>query len=176
MRASTFSIGIPGATSAPWRLATYRKMCVAFGLLLLSFGPAAPPALADQTFHTERIPLSSVAGAPLRSGSVVDIHANGPQIFALERYVLVGGAPNTAYQVNEIVFPLSTGCTGPSVVSSVTRLQTNLAGNGEAGNVITPAQVPPSAHNTVNGIIWQVADVPTGVIDYKTGCVVVAVD
>jgi hypothetical protein len=61
-------------------------------------------------------------------------------------------------------------------VCSCTPLQTNLAGNGEALNVVTPAQVPPSAHNTVNGIIWQVMDVATGAVEYKTGCVVVAVD
>jgi hypothetical protein len=65
---------------------------------------------------------------------------------------------------------------GCATSRSCTPLQTNLAGNGEALNVVTPAQVPPSAHNTVNGIIWQVMDVATGAVEYKTGCVVVAVD
>src|SRR6266542_1717276 len=64
-------------------------------------------ALADQDFHTERLPFSLTAeGAAaepphptLRSGHVVDIHANGPQIGALERYVINGARPNSSYDV-----------------------------------------------------------------------------
>jgi hypothetical protein len=153
-----------------------RRAIIALGVLVLTSATGVPQVSADQTFHTERIPLTSVAGAPLHSGLVVDIHANGPQIFALERYVLGGAAPNAAYQVNSLLFLTNTACTGAPIVSPDTRLQTDVAGNGEAGIVITPAQIPASVHNTVISIIWQVVNLGTGTVDYETGCVVVAVD
>jgi hypothetical protein len=162
--------------SARRRTATVRRAIITLGVLVLTSATGVPQASADQAFHSEQIPLTSVAGAPLHSGFVVDIHANGPQVFALERYVLVGAAPNTAYRVNDVVFVSSTTCTGPSFVPPGTPLQTDVAGNGEAGIVITPAQIPPSLHNTVISIIWQVVNVATGSVNYQTGCVVVAVD
>ena len=55
----------------------------------------AVPASADQTFHTQRIPLSPVADAPLKSGAVIDIHTQGPTIYAQERYVLIGAEADT---------------------------------------------------------------------------------
>jgi hypothetical protein len=67
---------------------------------------------ADQDFHTERLPLTLTAeGAEtdpphpaLRSGHVVDIHANGPQIGALERYLINGARANSSYKVVLEVF------------------------------------------------------------------------
>lgn len=63
----------------------------------------AAPASADQAFHTERFPLTPVAGAPLKSGAVIDIHAEGPTVYALERYHLVGAEPGTTYLVTLLV-------------------------------------------------------------------------
>ena len=47
----------------------------------LLFG-AVLPAAADQVYHTERLELVPVGGAPLQSGFVVNIHPNGPINFA----------------------------------------------------------------------------------------------
>ena len=41
----------------------------------------------------------------LRSGQVVDIHANGPQIGALERYEINGARANTSYEVKLELWP-----------------------------------------------------------------------
>jgi hypothetical protein len=46
---------------------------VAVAALVASLAMAVP-ASADQAFHTQRIPLSAVADAPLKSGAVIDIH------------------------------------------------------------------------------------------------------
>jgi hypothetical protein len=151
-------------------------MAAALGLLFLASATAVPQVFADQTFHTERIPLTSTAGAPLHSGFVVDIHANGPQVFALERYVLAGAAPNTEYQVNLLVFATNSTCSGAPFVAPETRLQTDTAGNGEAGIVLTPTDIPQSLHHTTISVIWQVVNFGTGAVDYQTACVVVALD
>jgi hypothetical protein len=94
---------------------------------------SVPRVAADQTFHTEQFPLSPVVGAPLHQGFVVVVHANGPKIFAQERYVLVGAAPNTTYQVEISAYP-DAACAQPAfLMIPETTLVTNGAGNGEAG-------------------------------------------
>ena len=70
---------------------------VAVAALVMSLAMAVP-ASADQAFHTQRIPLSAVGDAPLKSGAVIDIHTQGPTIYAQERYVLVGAEAGTTYQ------------------------------------------------------------------------------
>ena len=68
------------------------------GLLLI---PSAV-ALADQSYHTERFPLtitSGGAGHPLRNGMVVNIHPNGPTNGAIEKYILNGAQPGSTYEV-----------------------------------------------------------------------------
>src|SRR5438552_244065 len=72
---------------------------------------AAAPALADQVFHTSHAAVHAVAGAPLQSGFVNDIHSNGTVNSAHEEYHLNGAQPNTTYQVRLAVFP-TTDCTG----------------------------------------------------------------
>src|SRR2546430_941269 len=73
----------------------YRHLLTISGIVALSF-ILSTAGLADQTFHSQRLDLARTdAGAlnehpVLRSGQVVDIHANGPQIGALERYLLNG--------------------------------------------------------------------------------------
>ena len=52
--------------------------------------------------------------APLRSMFVENIHANGPNVFAHEQYVVNGAEPNTTY---DVVLTISIGdptCTNPS--------------------------------------------------------------
>jgi hypothetical protein len=142
-------------------------------LALLSAATVAPHAAADQTFHTEQIPLMAVGGAPLQSGFVVDVHANGPTIFAQERYVLVGATSNTSYQVQLNVYPSSdTSCSGATLLPPIqeARLVTNGVGNGEAGFTFTPPGPPAGIYN----LQWQVLNGST--VAYETACTPVAVD
>ena len=57
-------------------------------LILLTGGvlvvAGAASALADAVYHSHHYALSSVNGAPLRSGFVENIHVNGPNIAAHE--------------------------------------------------------------------------------------------
>ncbi|HXF97189.1 MAG TPA: hypothetical protein VNJ46_01095 [Gaiellaceae bacterium] len=43
-------------------------------------GALAPFAAADAVYHTEHLPLAPVASAPLRSGFVQNIKAEGGQV------------------------------------------------------------------------------------------------
>ena len=97
------------------------------------------PASADRVYHSTHYDLTALNAAPLRSGSVENIHANGPTIYAHEQYVLNGAAPNTTYDVVLMIFPGDTTCSGAPAVSIPTAtIQTNTAGNG-----VTCACSPP---------------------------------
>jgi hypothetical protein len=132
---------------------------------------SVPRVSADQTFHTEQIPLIPVAGAPLHQGFVVDVHANGPKIFAQERYVLVGAAPNTTYQVEISAYPDTACAQTPLLTIPEATLMTNGAGAGEAGFTFIPAGSPPPG--TYN-LQWHV--LTSGTVAYQTACTPVAVD
>jgi len=141
---------------------------------MLALAVPVSGAKADATFHTERIPLASVGGAPLHSGFVVDIHANGPIVYAHEIYQLNGAQPDTAYHVQLLVFPNGTSCTGaPIVTIPEATLQTNGTGNGTAEKFFTPQDVGPFRHHTFQ-LEWQLLG-PAG-LTYQTSCIVVALD
>lgn len=149
-----------------------RRLVTALTVGLLSLSALAPVASADQTFHTERIPLVPVNGAPLKSGAVVDVHANGPVIYAQERYILVGAAPDTTYQVQIAAYSSKdTSCSKPFATIPEATLTTNRAGNGEAGFTFAPSQAPPAG--TYN-LQWTV--LTGGAVAYRTACTSVALD
>ena len=130
-------------------------------------------AVADSNFHTERIPLMVVGGAPLKTGFVVDIHANGRQVFAIERYVLVGAASKATYHVRLQLFGDSAGCAANTHITTVptATVQTNVAGNGAAGFVFRPAGAP---RNVKVGIVWEFTR--DGNVVYRTACTTVTTD
>jgi len=100
----------------------------------------AGPAVADSVYHSAHYNLTAVNAAPLRSGFVENIHANGPIVYAHEQYVLNGAAPNTTYHVVLMIFPGDTTCSGtPAVTIPTATIHTNAAGNGVAYHVFTPA-------------------------------------
>jgi len=154
-----------------------RSILALVGVLALVLTPLTA-VVADQVFHSQRLSFSLTAagvldGHPeLRSGHVVDIHANGPQIGALERYMINGAKPNTSYQV--ILHVFDGGCEGdPFGLIPTAILETDAHGNAHGQAVFTPEQLAPFA-GMVFGIRWTlVADV---VIAYQTPCIVVAVD
>lgn len=144
-------------------------------VLLVVALATAPGASADQVFHSERIALTPVAGAPLRSGFVVDIRPNGPIVYERERYVLIGAAPNTAYDVRFEGFITNPSCVGaPDFGFLDTTLQTDRFGNAEALVTLPPSAIPPDAHGLTFGGVWQV--LTGGTVAYRTACVPTTLD
>jgi hypothetical protein len=132
----------------------------------------ASPASADQVFHTSHAALHPLAGAPLRSGFVNDIHTNGVVNSAHEEYHLNGAQPGTTYQVQLVIYG-SQSCEGPPLLTFPSaQLATNGAGNGNA-NATFPAGPPNKPPLTV-GIIWQLLS--NNVPVYATDCVPVTAD
>ena len=133
---------------------------------------------ADQAFHSQRLTLSRTdVGAvnghlELRSGQIVDIHTNGPQIGALERYLLNGAKANASYDVTLRLF--DGGCDGDlaGLLTNAT-LETDTHGNTQGQKVFTAQDLAPFA-GLVFGIQWEL--VSDGVIAYQTRCISVAID
>src|SRR4029453_16622075 len=50
-------------------------------------------ANADAVYPSQHIPLHPIGTAPLRTGFVENIHANGPNVYAHEGYAVAGAAP-----------------------------------------------------------------------------------
>ena len=143
-----------------------------FAVFLLGAAAAAATfagtATADRVYHTERLELTGI-GAP-GGGMVVNIHSNGPKIYAHEIYVLRHAVPGT-YEVVLTVFS-SQNCTGlPTAVIPTAMIETNATGNGRADVKFTPEDVAPFRGTTVS-IIWTA----TGPATYATDCSVVTLD
>ena len=131
-------------------------------------------ASADGVYHTERLSLEPVNAAPLRSGSVINIHADGPNIYAREIYMLNGAAANTTYQVVLNGYLGNTSCTGVAdLIIPTAMLTTNISGNGLAYHVFTPADTAGLGGLTV-GVQWQVWNGET--LEYQTACTIVMLD
>ncbi len=134
---------------------------------------AIATASADATYHTARIALEPVGGAP-GSGFVINAHANGPQIAAHENYSLQGVEPNATYQVTLQLYPFDTTCSSTAVTVPSETLTTNGVGNGHADHTFVPADIPPALHNATHGIVWQVS--LGGSVVYESGCEAVTLD
>ena len=132
-------------------------------------GALVATAAADRVYHTDRLELKGVGGAP-GGGAVVNIHPNGPNVFAHEIYTLKHAAPGQ-YQVSLNVFPASLNCTGSSLALPTATLTTNAIGNGRADVKFTPQDVAGFRHMTFS-ISWRVA----GPAAYVTDCTVVTLD
>jgi hypothetical protein len=113
-----------------------------------------------------------VGSAPLQSGFVENIHANGPNVFAHEEYVLNGAMPNTSYTVTIHVLA-GPGCTNTLFDLDTTTLTTNPAGNGTAEKVFTPADVDGLANSTIYAY-WTVST--GGSVTYMTACQTIHLD
>src|SRR5215208_6890323 len=99
-----------------------RKMLVlvaAAGVLVLAFNGTAA---ADSVYHTERLALSGVSGAP-GGGMVVNGHANGPNVYAHEIYTLRHAVPGT-YQVALNIYATSLSCGGTPIEIETAQLST----------------------------------------------------
>jgi len=133
-----------------------------------------PGAAADDVYHSEHMALEPVGSAPLRTGFVENIHANGPTIYAQEIYVLNGAGPSTDYEVHLIAYPFRPGCEGTPTDFGFASLTTNRVGNGRAKRVFRPADVPAELRNATHGIRWEIRTAGTTV--YETQCTAVTLD
>jgi hypothetical protein len=130
----------------------------------------AAAAAGDAVYHTAQLPLQPLGGAP-GAGTVINIHANGPTVYAHELYLLKG-APPGSYQVTLHIYPASLSCSGLPVLDLPTAsLQTNAVGNGEADVKFTPSDAAGLRGLTVSAY-WSVVG-PAG---YATACSLITLD
>jgi hypothetical protein len=129
----------------------------------------AGSAAADPAYHTERLALRGVGGAP-GGGMVVNVHANGPNVYAHEIYTLSHAVPGT-YQVVLNIYPGSLDCSGTPIMLPTAEITTNAIGNGRADVKFTPEMVGELRESTLS-ISWTV----TGPATYVTRCTVVTLD
>ena len=130
-----------------------RSPLAAAAVAVLATGLFGAPAWGDAVYHSQHIALQPVGSAPLRSGFVENIHANGPTVYAMERYALVGATPG-GYAVTLHLFA-DTSCT--SVIGpfpSIT-FATNAVGNGVGHLRLPPSAIPAGFHGATIGIIWD---------------------
>jgi hypothetical protein len=141
---------------------------------------------ADGVYKTEHISLRALGDNPLRSGSVTNIHANGPIVYANEQYHLNGAEANTRYGVFlEVWVTTETvrgdGCSNDPtfVLGPTSSFTTNKAGNGHGKARFAPEDVfglPTSP--VVHGVNWVFREgaVEKGAAAYETGCQPVVLD
>jgi len=134
----------------------------------------APLAAADAVYHSEHLDLAAPSGAPLRSGFVENIKAEGPRVYAHEIFVLNGAAPKSSYTFTRHFFFLDPECDGNLVFASdVAELNTNAGGNARGDVFVTPAEA--EGLEGVHGVMWTVQNT-LGLVVYRTVCTAVTLD
>ena len=104
---------------------------------------------------------------------MIDIHTQGPTIYAQERYVLVGAEVETTYQVTLLVYS-DPGCTSLLFPIPTPTMTTNAAGNAHGKATFYPQDVE-GLPRTTYYIDWQIS-VQGGAVAYSTGCIPVVLD
>ncbi len=145
---------------------------LALALVALVSLALVPSASADQVYHSQHIELMPTGNAPLRSGFVENIHVNGPNIFAIERYVLNGAAPNEKYTVTLLL--ADPECTSVFAAVPTATFSTNKAGNGTSMAVVRLDDVPEFLHDGTFGVRWEITS-DSGEV-YSTECTLVSTD
>jgi hypothetical protein len=139
-------------------------------VLLVALSALAPAgASADSVFKTQHIALTPLDGAPLRSGFVQQIHANGPIVYGTDAVVLNGALPRTTYVAVMFVSPFDPSCASDVAPLGAVVFSTNAAGNGRgATGIIPPEAIPDEARGHVHGFYWVVF--AGGAPAYATSC------
>lgn len=133
----------------------------------------SPTAQADQAFHTTKYPLSSVADGSVH-GWVIDIHTQGPRIYAQERYQLRDVSPGQTYVMNLYAYS-DPDCSDLVVsVPGTATMTANISGNAHGATTFVPAAVEGLPRTTYH-LRWQVTD-SAGAVVHQTACVAVALD
>ena len=148
---------------------------VAVAAALAAIGVATTPAHADSVYHSEHLELAAVGGAPLRSGFVENIKAEGSVVYAHEIFVLNGAGARTTYTVTRNFYPFDPGCSGDNGVfaSDVATLTTNRSGNARGDVFVRPEEV--AGFEGVHGVKWSVQNA-AGALAYRTVCTLVTLD
>jgi hypothetical protein len=147
-------------------------------LFLLTVSAATVAALlptvasADRVYHSEHLRLTPMNGAPLRSGFVENIKAEGPMVYAHEIFVLNGAQSGATYSVTRD-FYLGPVCAGDVFHLPVTTLTTNASGNARGSVVVRPADVV--GFEGDHGVMWTLRDAEDE-IAYQTSCTTVHLD
>jgi hypothetical protein len=155
----------------------FSKKAVAAMLVTLLLAAMVSVAAADGVYHSEHIEFHPVGDQPLRSGFVENIHTNGPQLYALERYVLNGASPNTEFYIKPLIYLANAGCTDGLIPFPVeSSISTNHVGNGTALVTLLPEAAAGLGGLTVN-VRWQLlVDAADGPVAYETECAVITLD
>ncbi len=142
-------------------------------MLMVATGPAAS---ADAIYHTQKIAFMPVAAGTGGGGFVVNIHANGPNVFAHEEYVVKGAQPLTTYVVTlQVSLASDTTCSSPIGAVVTARITTNPAGNGTAFHVFTPEDISAfGLHGLTIHPLWTLST--GGEVVYKTECATAQLD
>jgi hypothetical protein len=150
-----------------------RRVLMTFALAGIVVMTGAVSARADGLYHSQHIALSPIGGAPLRSGFVENIHADGPNVYAHEQYVVNGAKPGTTYQVVLLVFPLDTTCSSSPITIPTAMITTNAAGNGNVYHVFTLADAE-GLHGLTVGGKWLLMN--GNAAAYTTSCATIHLD
>lgn len=150
-----------------------RPIAVLLVVAALVTAPAAS-ALADAVQHSQHTPLHPVGSAPLQNGFVENIHANGPNVFAHEVYVLAGAQPNTSYDVSIAVYVTDPTCSSASPLVFPTATLTTSAGGGGKADVFFTPEAAAGLRNATHGAIWTLS--VEGVPVYRTDCTRIVLD
>jgi hypothetical protein len=148
-----------------------RALALAISAIAIAF--VVPIAAADSVYHTEHLAFRPVGDAPLRSGFVNNIKAQGPMVYAHEVYVLNGALPNETYAVTNNFHYHSPDCSENDYPFDTAVMTTGPDGNARADAKITPADV--AGFQGVSGVFWTVRD-SHGVVVYQTECTAVTLD
>jgi hypothetical protein len=133
-----------------------------------------PLAVADSVYHSEHLALTPVGAAPLRSGFVENIKAQGPQVYAHEIVVLNGAVADSTYTATRRFFFLDPECDGALVFSSdIATLVTNAGGDARGDVFVAPEEAEGLAG--VHGVMWTVEN-SAGAVVYRTTCTAVTLD
>jgi hypothetical protein len=150
-----------------------RRMLVIFVLAGIAVMAGAVSAHADRAYHSGHYALSPIGGAPLRSGFVENIHADGPNVYAHEQYVVNGAEPHTSYQVVLMIYPGDPTCASSPITVPTAVISTNAAGNGTARQVFTPTDAD-GLHGLTVGGMWFLMNGST--VEYATSCASIHLD
>lgn len=149
---------------------------IALALAIALVLATAASTVADQTHHTTRSEFHAVGDAPLKSGFILNIHANGPNVFAHEVYSLNGAIPNTTFQLVAHVYLDDLSCGGaPSVSLPIGEITTSGAGNVTDDIVLSLEAANALGFRNVTGAdLWQV--LLDGEVVYQSECTLATAD
>ena len=121
-------------------------------------------AQADSAYHTERLELTPL-GDETGSGQVINIHANGPVVGALERYQLKKAMPNTSYDVWLVV--------GGEDFEVTATIETDAHGNGHGSARFSADELEPFS-GAVLPVKWELRI--NGIVAYEKTTTIVTID